>query len=133
MKIHYFHKNRTFCPKVHFGPFGLPKPSIFLVLWKDFRLGPEMCAFSRKVALFANFDTIRENHFFMIFMIFMEKHDFSNLATGTGSQKCEKVHFHDFHGNFMKITKNPGIFRISRNVNKIIKKIQDGEKALFSQ
>ena len=62
----------------------------------------------------------------------MEKHDFSNLATGTGSQKCEKVQFHDFHEIFMKITKNPGIFRISRNFDKIIKKIEDADFALFS-
>jgi len=66
MKFHNFHKNHTFCPKVHFGHFGLPKASIFRGLWKDFRLGPEMCAFSRKVALFAYFLTFRENHFFMI-------------------------------------------------------------------
>ena len=68
MKFHHFHEKRTFCPKVHFGP---PKPSIYAVLWKDFRPGPEKCAFSQKVALFAHFHTFRENHPFSWFWGFL--------------------------------------------------------------
>ena len=66
-EISSFSSKRTFCPKVHFGPFGLPKPSIYAVLWKDFRLGPEMCAFREK------------SHFLLFFTLFA------------------KITFHDFH------------------------------------
>ena len=34
-----------FAPKCTFGRNWAPKPSIFLELWKDFRPGPEKCAF----------------------------------------------------------------------------------------
>ena len=81
-----FMKKRTFCPKVHFGP---PKPSIYAVLWKDFRPGPEKCAFfakSRTFCLFSHFS--RKSSIFMIFRILgisMEKHWFGVI------QVAEKV------------------------------------------
>ena len=40
-KSQNFVKFSTFYRKVHFLVFCLPKPSIFLVLWKVFRLRPE--------------------------------------------------------------------------------------------
>ena len=62
------------------GGIGSPKPSIYAVLWKDFRPGPEKCPFSQKVALFAIFTLFAKITFFMIFMIFMKKQEFSNYA-----------------------------------------------------
>ena len=59
-KYRYFAKSQnfvkfsTFYRKVHFLVFCLPKPSIFQVLWKVFRLRPE---FRRKFENFMKFHT----------------------------------------------------------------------------
>ena len=73
VKFPHFHQNDTFYPKVHFGPFGLPKPLKNAVLRSYFHPWPKKCAFRKKShfslisALFAKIN------FFMIFMIFMKK------------------------------------------------------------
>ena len=69
--FHEFHEISSFSQKTALLP---PKPSIFRGLWKDFRPGPEKCAFWQKVALFALFQTFRENTHFHDFQDFGISH-----------------------------------------------------------
>ena len=106
-----FTKTRLFAPKCTLGHLGSQNHQYSLCYGR-------ISASGRKCALFREI-----SHFLLIFTLFAKitfswfswfswkKHDFSNLATGTGSEKCEKVHFHDFHEIFMKITKESGNFQ----------------------
>ena len=80
MKFHNFRKKRTFCPKVHFGHFGPPKSINIPGAMEGFPPRAGNVCFPGKVALCAHCRTFHEKSIFMIFMIFMKKHDFSNYA-----------------------------------------------------
>ena len=126
-----FTKTALFAPKCTLGHLGSQNHQYSLSYGRNSASGRKSALFREKPYFLLIFTLFAKITFFMIFMIFMKNMNFRIMQDKQGRKSAKKCNFMIFM-KFPWKSQNPWIFRISRNFDKIIKQIRDGDFALFS-